>query len=58
MMNKCSIENDHRKIAFDYFVGDMKDSRIWRKIPVTQLVSFDWSVEDVVIVERVMLDSG
>ena len=57
-MNKCSVENDHQKIAFDCFVGDMEDWRIWRKIPMTLLVSFDWSVEDVVIVERVMLDSG
>ena len=49
-MNKCSVENYHRKIAFDYFVGGMEDS-------VTLLVSFDWSVEDVVIAERVMPDS-
>ena len=61
MANKCLVENDHRKNAFDYFVGDMEDSRILRKtpeFPVSQLVSFDWSVEDVVIVEKVMLDSG
>ena len=53
--------SQHRKNAFDYFVGDMEDSRIWRKtpgFPVSLLVSFDWSVEDVVIVEKVMLDSG
>ena len=51
-MNKCfgKCSENGRKIAFDYLVVDMEDSR-----SAILMMNFDWL--GFVIVEKVMLDS-